>query len=418
MTRPTAFRAAGMCAALLTGRPCVAAPGADPDVTVSARETVDTWRDVSGGVAVGWTTLNKLQVSATWNANALDDPGFRIHAQVFRTNGERLTSHTGDLQTVSNIEALSTDRLFEAWAEQAFGVDGHGGWAVRAGLIDLNSDFDSVDPASLFLGSSHGIGPDISKSGRSGPSIFPVSSAAVRLTWTPTEDWTVRGGVFDGVPGNPDHPKAFATVRLSADDGMLSIVQIDRKLSRNAQVSVGAWGYNRGVPRLDGIGPRADIGVYGFIEGPVPRLDGWTGWVRVGRGDPAVQVACGYLGAGLVRAGVFAARPDDRLGIAVATAMISPTARRLIGLSRAETTFEGTYQIKLRDWLAVQPDVQYIVHPSGQAHVGNALVVGLRLVFTAGYPQRVSATEQTDPTVAPDAPPDAPAGASNTSPSP
>lgn len=399
--------------------PCSAAPARshDPDITLSARETADTWRNLSGGVAVGWTTLNKLQVSATWTANALDDPGFRIHAQVFRTNGERLTSHTGDLQTVSNIEAVSTDRLFEAWAEQTFGKDGHGGWAVRAGLIDFNSDFDSIDPASLFIDSSHGIGPDISKSGRNGPSIFPVSAAAVRITWTPTEDWTLRGGVFDGVPGDPEHPKAFAALRLSADDGVLSVLQIDRKLSKDAQVSVGTWGYNRGVPRLDGTGSRADAGVYGFVEGPVPRLEGWTGWVRVGRGDPAVQEVYGYLGAGLVRKGVFAARPDDRLGFAVANALISPTARRLNGLSRAETTFEGTYQIKVRDWFAVQPDVQYIVHPSGQAHLDNALVVGLRLVFTAGYPRRAPATEQTDPTVAPDAPPDAAPGASNNSPS-
>jgi porin len=402
------------CLAIIGGTPGVAAPAAspDPDLTLSARETVDVWRNTKGGLRVGWTSLSKLQVSATWTANALHDPGFRIHAQVFRTNGERLTSRTGDLQTASNIEALSTDRLFEAWAEQTFGNEGHGGWALRTGLIDLNSDFDSIDPASLFIDSSHGIGPDISKSGRNGPSIFPVSAAAVRLTWTPTENWTVRGGVFDGVPGNPDHPKAFAAVRLSARDGVLSILQADRKLSKDAQISLGVWGYSRGVQRLDGGGPQGDAGVYGFVEGPIPMLGGWTGWVRVGLGDPSVQVIYGYLGGGLTKKGVFAARPDDRLGFAVSRAAISPDARRLNGLSRAETTFEGAYQIKVRDWVAVQPDVQYIVHPSSQTDLGDALVVGLRLVITAGYPRRAPATEQTDPTVAPDAPPDALPGAS------
>jgi porin len=137
------------------------ASAASPDLTVAARETVDVWRNLSGGLSVGYTTLNKLQVSGTWTANRFDDPGFRIHAQVFRTNGERLTSRTGDLETASNIEALSTNRLFEAWAEQVFGEAGNGGVAVRAGLIDLNSDFDSIDPASLFINSSHGIAPDV-----------------------------------------------------------------------------------------------------------------------------------------------------------------------------------------------------------------------------------------------------------------
>ena len=120
---PTAVRGLLLLAALGVSPAAGAAtaPPKDPDLTFAARETFESWRDVSGGVGVGDTTLNKLQISGTWTANAWSNPGFRLHAQVFRTNGERLTSRVGDLQTVSNIEALSTDRLFEAWAEQSFG---------------------------------------------------------------------------------------------------------------------------------------------------------------------------------------------------------------------------------------------------------------------------------------------------------
>ena len=125
-----------VAAVLVAAAASAAPPPPDPDLTLAARETVDVWRNLSGGLSVGDTTLNKLQVSATWTANKLDDPGFRIHAQIFRTNGERLTSRTGDLQTASNIEALSVARLFEAWAEQTFGEPGKSGVAVRAGLID------------------------------------------------------------------------------------------------------------------------------------------------------------------------------------------------------------------------------------------------------------------------------------------
>jgi porin len=200
-----------------------APPPPTPDFTAALREGGDVWRNVNGGLKVGYTNLNKLQLSATWTANRFDDPGFRLHGQVLRTTGERLTSHTGDLQAASDIEEISTHRLFEAWAEQIFGEPGKGGWAVRAGLIDLNSDFDAIEPASLFINSSHGIGPELSKSGRNGPSIFPVSSAAFRLTWTPTEQWTFRGGVFDGVPGDLEHAKAFAQTRLRSSDGVLAI---------------------------------------------------------------------------------------------------------------------------------------------------------------------------------------------------
>lgn len=386
----------------------------DPDFTLAVRETADFWRNVSGGLSVGYTTLNKLQLSGTWAANRLGDPGFRLHAQVFRTNGERLTSRTGDLQTASNIEALSADRLFEAWGEQAFGKPGQGGVAIRAGLIDLNTDFDSIDPASLFIDSSHGIAPDLSKSGRNGPSIFPVSSLALRLTWTPSDQWTVRGGLFDGVPGDPARPKAFAAARLSASDGALMIAELDRKLGKDAQVSLGAWGYTAPIPGLEPGPARHDTGLFGFVGGTVPGVDGLKGWIRAGRGEPDVQVIDGYLGMGLVKTAPFSARKADRLGFAVSRAFISPAAQRTLGVREAETTFEATYQLQLADAFALQPDIQYIVNPSSQAAIPNALDLGLRLVLTGGFPKRGKATEASDPAVPPDAPkPEEPENGSN-----
>ena len=97
-------------------------------------------------------------------------------------------------------------------------------------------------------------------------------------------------------------------------------------------------------------------------------------------------------------------RPDDRVGIAISNAVISPDARRLLGLRHDETTLEATYQVKIAETVALQPDVQYIIHPSSQAGVPNALVVGFRVVVTTGFPRKGRATAATDPTLPPDAP--------------
>lgn len=374
------------------------------------RETADAWRTLDGGISTGWTSLNKLQVAATWRAEALGDPGLRLHLQLFRTNGERLTSRTGDLQTISNIEALSATRLFEAFAEQQFGQAGHGGLNLRAGLVDLNSDFDSIDPAALFIDSSHGIGPDLSKSGRNGPSIFPVSAAAVRLAWTPAPDWTVKAGLFDGVPGDPDHPRAFAAVKLGGGDGTLAIAQLDRKLGKDGQVSLGAWRYSAPLPALAGTGLARDQGVYGFLAGALPGADGWRGWLRLGRAAPDAQLVASYVGVGVVRNGPFADRPDDQAGLAISRAGLANDARRLQGLAHAETTLEATYQVKVTRWLSLQPDVQYVVHPSSRPGLPNALAAGLRVLVTGAYP-KPPASAQDDPTTAPDTPPPPASGA-------
>jgi porin len=146
-----------------------------------------------------------------------------------------------------------------------------------------------------------------------------------------------------------------------------------------------------------------DQGAYVSIEGPVPDLQGWSAWLRAGVANGRAQIVANYIGTGLVKQGLLPNRPDDRLGMAVARAGIGP-ARQPLGLHKAETTFEASYQYKVHDTLALQPDVQYVHHPSGVAHGRDALVLGLRIVVTAGYPRKAPAADPTDPTVPPDGP--------------
>jgi porin len=360
-------------------------PAADPIIAVELRDTLDVWRNTQGGLKVGYTQLNKLQIAATFDAERLGRPGFQAHIHIFRTNGEHLSSsRTGDIQTASNIEALSTARLMEAWVEQTVGDR----WTLQAGLIDLNADFDSIDPASLFIDSSHGIAPDLSHSGLNGPSIFPVSSLGVHAVWTPTKALTLRMAAFDGVPGDPQHPNAFAAVKLSRRDGALLIAQADWAPTQGAQASVGVWGYSAEFDRLDRPGERqhGEGGVYGYAWRPLPGAPDWTGWIRVGAADPHVAQVTSYVGAGVVHASPLPGRSGDTLGFAVARAGLGEAVRRPLGLPVAETDFEVTYQAKINDIVAVQPDVQYIVHPAMAPGLRNALAIGVRFSAALTWP--------------------------------
>jgi porin len=46
-----------------------------------------------------------------------------------------------------------------------------------------------------------------------------------------------------------------------------------------------------------------------------------------------------------------------------------------------ELVLEWMYAIAVTPWLTVQPDIQYVIRPGGQARVTNALVVGMQLSF-------------------------------------
>lgn len=376
-----------------------------PPFSLSLRDTLDGWDNAAGGVTSGGAVLNKLQVAATLQGDQFGLDGLSVHAQIFRVDGSSPSRRVGDVQTVDNIDAEPVTRLFEVWAEKKIGSDERS-LAIRVGLMDLNADFDSIQTASLFLNSSHGIGADLSRSGVDGPSIYPVSAAGIRVSVLPSPRWTFRFAAFDGVSGNPDHPHAFVSTRLAASDGALLVGQGDYHLSDKAKIEAGAWHYTSQTPALAAMTDRAthDEGAYLSIEGPLPGAPNWSAWGRFGVASGRAQIVDRYVGFGVVRSGLFKGRNDDRIGIAVAQARIGMQPREKLGLPIAETSIEASYQLKVGEHFAAQPDVQYVIHPASGPNIKNALIMGVRLVFTAGYPKPAPPTEASDPTVPPDGP--------------
>gem|GEM_PF-624222 len=378
------------------------AQDAPPTLTVAARDTVDLW-DVAGGTDPGAVGLNKLQISATVNGDRWGFDGWSVHGQVFRADGDSLSAKLGDIQTADNIETIPVTRLFEAWVQKSIGR-GERTFALRAGLLDFNADFDSIATASLFINSSHGIGADVARSGRNGPSIFPVSALGIRAALSPSAKWTFRVAVFDGVPGNPDHPRRFVTAGLQPGDGAFVAGQIDYHLSEKARIAVGAWRYSRALPlNIDPTKRGIDQGLYAAVEGPLPGQDKLSAWLRVGFAQGKVQPIASYVGGGLVVKGPLSDRPDDRFGVAVARAEVSLDPMGA-GRGGAETSIETTYQFRVSENLALQPEGQYIIHPSGRIAIRNGFAFGLRVILAAGYPSKAPATESSDPTVPPDGP--------------
>ena len=403
----------GLCALISCAAFCslvpVAAAHADPTdklppLAIAGRETFDLF-DVPRGTDRGGAILNKIQVSATVRGERFGLPGWSIHGQIIRFGGQSLSKHLGDIQTADNIEAVPVTRLFEAYLARMWGKD-KSSIAIRLGLIDLNSQFDSIDPASLMLNSSHGIGPDLSRSGRNGPSIYPVTAVGSTLTWVKSQNWTFRVGVFDGVAGSPALPHAFFAERLKPSDGLFIIGQTDWQITKNSRLEGGAWAYTAAQEGPDGREAH-DRGAYLSYEAPLGALPHLNFWLRAGIANGRAQAISGYLGGGLVQKGTIEGRPDDRLGIAIAHAIIGDPAVNALGLHHAETSIELTYQAKLSHRFVIQPDIDYIHHPAGVAHAPDSLGIGLRFVYASAYPIRMTASDPGDPTIPPDGAPSA-----------
>lgn len=372
------------------------AEGPTPAVSLQATYTGELGANTTGGIKHGEKYLDNLDLTATIDAEQVFNiPGGTLFIYGLYNNNHTLSDTlVGDLQAVSNIDSSRTTRLYEAWYEQKIGS---GESSLKFGLFDLNSEFDAIDTAGLFLSSSHGIGPDFSQTGQNGPSIFPNTSLAARLQLQISDDVLFRTAILDGAPGSPAHPKGTA-IKLGNGDGALLVGELEADLN-GTTTAIGAWGYTAKFDDLLDIDPKTrlprqrggNIGAYIEAERQItaPSNDerGLSVFGRFGVAQSEINQLGSYIGMGASYHGPLDARPDDLLGIALAQARNGGAFRKAAGggVDKAETSIELTYRAELTPWLAIQPDAQVVFNPGTDPSLKNAVVVGLR--FEIGFGQ-------------------------------
>lgn len=351
-------------------------------LVIEAAYTGDAWRNVSGGVRRDDTYLDNIDVIATLDAErAFGWSGTTLLVSGLHNNRATLSDRiVGDIQTVSNIDTDGATRLYEAWIERTFG-----GGAIKLGLMDLNSELDVNETGALFINSSHGIGPDFSQVGENGPAIFPITGFGLLTRVALGERIELRGAAFEATVGDPDHPRR-TTVDLDDDEGVLLVAEVTFRPHESSRSMLGVWRHNGRSTDL--AHPEAQhrdesIGLYALAEGTLLRAGehALNGFIRLGFADAHVHQIARYQGAGLVWSGPLLASSEreEQLGIAIAVISNgSPFLRAQETLERHETAIELTYRLQATPWLALQPDVQYIINPGTDPTLENAWVVGLR----------------------------------------
>ncbi|WP_408590151.1 carbohydrate porin [Novosphingobium sp.] len=352
----------------------LAVPGkadAESPVHAGAAYIVDLLGVVDGGRQRGHAAEGRADAWIDVDGTALGMEGVTVHIDAMAIHGPDFSgAKANTYQVLSNVEAGTFAHLNEAWAEW----QATPGLAVKAGLIDLNSEFDVTETASLFLNSAHGIGPEFSQSGANGPSIFPRTATAVIVRGQSGRK-NLRLGVFDALAGSRAEPLR-AALRLPGTTGALLVAEAELPLGKG-QVQFGGWHYTNHFDAVtEGGAPAVSQGAYAMVEGPVTHAI--AAWLRVGVADQRANPIASYVGLGLTTE-----QMGWTFGAALARAALSRPARDAAGddpaLRKAETVFEFTAARAVRPYLLLQPDVQYVVHPSWDATVPNAFVAGLRI---------------------------------------
>ncbi|MBU1101819.1 MAG: carbohydrate porin [Bacteroidetes bacterium] len=361
----------------------------------------EMFSNVSGGVEKGTTSLDNIDLifSADLEKSlGLNAATFTL--QFLGTSGGVPNDYAGTSQGISNIETVSTWKIYQLLLEKKFFNEQ---LSLLVGLYDLNSEFDARESSSIFINPSHGIGPDFSQSGNNGPSIFPTTSMAVRVKYEAEAGDYFQAALFDGIPGDPENPYG-TQIQFNKDDGLLLTAElgfvsnIEEQL--NSKIAIGAWSYTTDFEKFSLAGNDGDIlsseKNYGFYLSMEKLLSSSSeisernlyGFLRIGYANENVNPNDYYFGAGLKSAGLFGGRENDEAGLAVAYSHSSSMFRESTAvqddeiLTSYEFNIEATYTFSITPWLIIQPDIQYIINPSYYPQLESALVLGSRMQLT------------------------------------
>ncbi len=171
-----------------------------PGLCVAGTVTADGVANASGGVRRGVVAVGKVRLDLTADLGTLAGlDGWRMATSVIGVYGRQPTAtRVGSLAPVSNIEALSTLRLFELWAERSFGEWG----SIRFGQLAADAEFATAAGTTNLVNGTFGWPVALAGALPSGGPAYPLATPGIRLAIGNPEGGTgLRLGVFSGDPG-------------------------------------------------------------------------------------------------------------------------------------------------------------------------------------------------------------------------
>jgi porin len=254
----------------------------------------------------------------------------------------------------------------------------------------------------------------------SGSAAYPLATPGIRLRYDPNKQFSFLLALLNGDPAGPgtDDPQSRNRYGLNfrVQDPPLLIGEAQYRYNQEKTATglagvwrVGFWhhfgefdnqrfdtnGLSLANPLSNGIPARmrGTDGLYGVVDHQLYRPpggdkdSGLTAFSRVGISAPDRNQLEFYLDGGIAYTGMFASRPDDKIG---ATFLYSKISRDLAALDQDMIIFTGlpqpirdyelnlalVYQAQIVPGWTIQPAIHRVIHPGGHIPDPNSTVPG------------------------------------------
>ena len=384
--------------------------------------TNDVLSNLSGGNRRGTIDQGKLEAQFTLDLEKFAGwKDLTLYANVFQTTntGRMRRDYIGGLNTIAAIEANPSIRLSELWVEKKF-LDGAA--SFRIGQLVADNEFFFSDLSNMFLQTDWPTITAVNLPG--GAPAYPLSTPGARVKFDVTPNVSLLAAVFNGDPagpcaGDPDTCHRYG-LNFRLRDPALGVFEAqfrsnqgkdDTGLART--VKLGGWSHigqfadqrmaNDGSLLANPLGSgvpaqhRGDYGFYGIIDQQIYRprgaaADGGISVFGLASITPSDRnLISAQLNGGIIFAGLIPGRPDDRFGVSVLYSRFSSGIRgfdqdviNITGVPGTvrdyEANIELSYVAQIVPGWTVQPDFQYIRHPSGVSG-RDAKMLGVRTML-------------------------------------
>ena len=393
-------------------------------VDITVQSVSDILGNVAGGTGAGGAYAGLLNVGLAADLNkAVGWDGASFKSTWIWLYGNDVSSrYIGNAMTASGIYGEPSFRCYELWLQQNVLQDAV---SLRAGLLGLDAEFGFSDTAALFVNSTFGMPAGITMNLPNGGPTYPMATPGVRLAVQPASWLTVRAAISQGNPFQQDQNRYGFNWNFGPSAGMLSLNEAeaswcndDSSKGLKGTAKAGFWiQTGSGSPGQTQFGSPTvasySSGFYGIIDQqlyrapvekssadsgkcPIPcgkerapdksPTKGLSAFARAGFSPQSWSPCSFYSDGGLVYRGLIPGRDGDKAGIAFAYAQMGQLCNSTAAQSGCsgtgyEALAEFSYSIRVAPAIALQPDLQYILHPGGTQQYGNALVVGMRAVI-------------------------------------
>lgn len=352
--------------------------------------TGEAW-DLSGGNRSGGNYMQGLDASLSIDADKLGWRGAHFYFEAFGVTGKSLFDQAGAFSAPSAIDgflAMNTFRLYQAFYEQRlYRTD------VLLGIYDPQTQFAATRPMDVFFNRAFAWSAPLTTAGNQAGlnlPLYPNSELGLRIKHEITDQLTAKFGLLNAQADNPTPPWNTDVV-FNSKYGAFAIGELDYMPMARTKIMAGYWaltGKFTSLDRLNADGaPHQYYGTSGGYFGGATRvytIEGGRGvdvFANFGFANADVNVVDKSVSGGMTVMGPFEARPHDKLGLAIGYSHISQQSA--FKAYNYELPIELTYRAQLTDWLTVQPNIQYILHPALVASKKNDFLIGLH--FEIGH---------------------------------